>query len=88
MKYFVEYHYGTQYYKELVEAESPFAVIERERDNAFSSLAPVVREKRMHDTEWANIPDFTNSSQFQLVICSEADEEEIAEWNSKMEQST
>jgi hypothetical protein len=87
MKYLVEYHYGDQYYKELLEATSPFEALEQEKNNAVAALAPVVVEKKRQSSEWADWPDLTSPSQFTLVICSEADEQDIAEWNSEIEQT-
>ena len=82
MKYLVEYHYGSQYYKELVDAGSPFDALEREKNNAVTSLATYIKELGGDSAGVVELPDLTSPTQFNLLICSAADEEDIAEWEA------
>ncbi len=82
MKYLLEFHYGSQYYKELVDAASPFEALDREKDNAAKELASYIRERGGDSAGVVQLADLTSPTQFQLVICSEADEEDIAKWEA------
>jgi hypothetical protein len=82
MKYLVEFHYGSQYYKELVDASSPFEALDREKHNAVNSLGSYIRELGGGAGGVVQLADLTSPTQFNLLICSEADEEDIAEWEA------
>ena len=82
MKYLVEFHYGSQYHKELVDADSPFEALDREKHNAVKLLASYIEERGGDSAGVVELADLTSPTQFNLLICSEADEEDIAEWEA------